>query len=262
MSTAADIFAEPLDWLFWRPSRARLGSAWIGHIPFAHWIVDAMRPRLLVELGTLMGASYGGFCEAVVQGEQPTKCFAVDTWRGDAHAGRYGDNVFNEFSRFNERRYGNFSTALRMTFDDAAERFGDGTIDLLHIDGYHTYDAVRHDFETWRPKLSDRAVVLFHDTAERKEDFGVWKFWEELRGQFAGFEFLHSHGLGVLRVGAIQQPRVQALFDLDNGGEIAKVQARFTSLGETVRQGAQAGRLREEKNKLKEELERAGRASD
>jgi hypothetical protein len=258
VSTAAEIFAEPHDWLFWRPSRLRVGSAWVGHIPFAHWLVVAARPRLVVELGTYRGASYGGFCEAVLRGGQPTKCFAVDTWTGDDHAGHYGDQVYDEFLRFNERRYGRFSTALRMTFDDAAGRFADGTIDLLHIDGYHTYEAVRHDFETWRPKLSDRALVLFHDTAEREADFGVWKLWEELRGGFAGFEFLHSHGLGVLRVGSTHQSRVQALFDLESKSEVAKVRASFASLGEAVRRGAQAWRLRAESNRLKAELGLSG----
>jgi hypothetical protein len=256
MSTAAELFAEPLDWLFWRPSRPRIDSAWIGHIPFAHWVVDAARPNLLVELGTFSGASYAGFCEAVVQTGQQTRCFAVDTWQGDEHIGSYGEQTYADFSAFNAQRYGGFSKALRMTFDAAAGHFADGSIDLLHIDGFHTYDAVRHDFETWRGKLSERAIVLFHDTAERKGDFGVWKYWEELRREHAGFEFLHSHGLGVLRVGARQEARAQVLFDIADAAEVAKAQARFTALGEAVRLNGYAAKLHFENAALKQSLRR------
>jgi len=187
--------------LFWPADRLDRGSAWFGHIPFAHWIVWATRPQLFVELGTHAGISYTAFCQAICRLNLGTRCFAIDTWEGDEHAGHYDNATFTDWKQFHDQRFLSFSTLLRSRFDDAIDRFEDGSIDLLHIDGLHTYEAVKHDFESWKPKLSDRAVVLFHDTNEREQDFGVWKLWAELSVQYPSFEFLHSHGLGVLCVG-------------------------------------------------------------
>jgi Methyltransferase domain len=228
-----DALAQPsLDPIFWRAERLGTPSAWWQHVPFAHWIVTVFRPQLLVELGTQAGVSYSAFCQAVVRANLETRCYAVDTWLGDAHAGFYGEDVFEDLSRFHDPRYASFSTLLRSTFDEALSHFSDGTVDLLHIDGLHTYEAARHDFESWRPKISARGIVMFHDTNERAGDFGVWRLWNELRQQFPGFEFLHGHGLGVLAVGNNMDPAISALCELSDPASVARVRGRFAVSGE------------------------------
>lgn len=89
---------------------------------------------------------------------------------------------------------------IQLSFDDALGSFEDGSIDLLHIDSYYTYDAVKHDFEAWLSKQSERAVVLFHDIDVRGSDFGVCKVWKELTHSYPHFGFDHCYGLGVVAV--------------------------------------------------------------
>ena len=175
--------------------------AWIGHIPFAGWIMEEHKPTVMVELGTHTGVSYSAFCQAVIENNLPTKCYAVDTWQGEEHAGNYDNSVYDEYSLYHQQRFASFSQLLRMTFDDALSYFTDGSVDLLHIDGLHTYEACKHDFDTWLPKMSELGIILFHDTKVREREFGVWKLWEEVSKQYPAFEFHHSHGLGVLLVG-------------------------------------------------------------
>ena len=184
---------------YWTPDLINT-SAWLEHAPFGFWIVEALQPRTIVELGVHGGFSYSVFCQAVQRLRLSARCFAIDTWRGDEQAGYYGDDVYDRVCSRN-RRYDSFSRLIRSDFADACAAFAAGGIDLLHIDGSHRYEAVRRDVETWLPKLSKRGVILLHDTAEYSEGFGVRRLWAELCARYPSFEFRHGHGLGVLGVG-------------------------------------------------------------
>jgi hypothetical protein len=194
------------------PTAIDLGRpAWIQHTPFLASLLVALAPRTFVELGVHTGNSFFAACETVQRHDLGTRCFAVDTWQGDEHAGRYGDEVFEQVQR--QSGAYPFSELLRMRFDEALDRFPDGSIDLLHPDGRHSFANIKEDFESWRPKLSTRAVALFHDIHVYERDFGVAAYWEQVRDGQRAFEFHHGHGLGVLLIGDQHSPAFLAWFE-------------------------------------------------
>lgn len=208
-------------------------TAWAEHIPFAMFLVSAARPSILVELGAYRGVSYCAFCQAIKSLKLETKSYAVDTWHGDDHAGELDDYVLTDLRVHHDPLYADFSTLLQETFDNAVSYFSENSIDLLHIDGYHTYEAVSHDFETWLPKMSERGIVIFHDTNVRRDDFGVWKFWEAQSAKYPNFEFLSGHGLGVLAVGEQIPDGLKFLFEIDER-ETRLLREFFHGLGSRI----------------------------
>jgi len=175
-------------------------SAWWGHIFFAYDLVRNEKPSKIVELGTHRGVSFFSFCQAVKDGDFDAELYAIDTWEGDKHTG-FNDveDVFSGVKKNVEDHFADLNINLvKKTFDRAVNKFDDKSINLLHIDGLHTYEAVKNDFESWLDKMTDDGIVLFHDIHEKKEDFGVYKLWHELKEKYSTVEFYQWHGLGVL----------------------------------------------------------------
>lgn len=218
----------------------RLAStAWAAHIPFAMFIVDVLRPRTIVELGVYSGVSYCAFCQTVKELNLDTRCFAIDTWQGDENSGPYGPEILSDLKEYHDPLYENFSCLIQSTFDDAVSQFENNTIDLLHIDGFHSYEVVKHDFETWLPKMSSRGVVLFHDINVRDRGFGVWKLWEEIKLTYPHFEFLHEHGLGVISTATSVPDGLRELLELSES-EAAVIREFFNQLGQRLRVRSEA----------------------
>src|SRR6188768_1407505 len=109
-------------------------GAWTDHLAFAYDLVAELKPGLLVELGVDRGESYFAFCQAAAENQTGTRCFGIDTWRGDQHAGDYDETTFAQVSNHNRANYESFSTLIRSSFDEVLHRFERETIDLLHLD--------------------------------------------------------------------------------------------------------------------------------
>ena len=194
-------------------------------------MVRAARPRVIVELGTHAGVSCAAFCEAVLQEGLDARCYAIDTWQGDEHAGFYDEAVFEELREFHDARYAGFSRLICCAFDAALPQIGT----TRRSAAYRWPPPLRRRrprFQKLGAKAPSRAVVLLHDTNVRERDFGVWRRWEELRAEFPGFEFLHAHGLGVLAVGGEVPLAVAALCAIHDPRAVSAVRERFALLGE------------------------------
>lgn len=230
-------------------------SGWEEHAPFGAWLISATRPRLIVELGVNFGRTYCFFCQTVKNLELTTKCVGVDSWGHDEHIGKYGEETYQNLKQFHDERYSSFSSLVRSMFADAVDRFENGSIDILHIDGTHSYEAAKEDFENYLPKVSKRGIVLFHDInangcwlSENGKPkvwvpFEVHKLWKELKESFPkNFTFMHGFGLGVLAVGETN-PDLDELFDA-GPEERETIAWFFHQLGWASSQAAEAEILR------------------
>lgn len=222
---------------YWQPAHI-VTSAWLEHAPFAFWLVDAVRPRSVVELGTHHGFSCFVFAEAVKRLGLDSRIHALDTWAGDEQAGFYGEEVYASVQAIAESDYPGLVHMLRGWFSDSRPAIADGTVDLLHIDGRHGYDDVREDFEQWITVVRDGGIVLFHDIEERDRGFGVWRLWEELASEHPSFAFTHGHGLGVMGVGDVESAGVRELFAADDAAR-ARVRSTYEALGAVVSRQAE-----------------------
>lgn len=219
---------------YWHPTHL-VRSAWLEHAPFAFWMVDALRPERYVELGTHNGFSFFTVCDAVTRLALDTSCIALDSWEGDDQAGFYGEEVYQSVLAVRDAEYAGIATLLRGYFSESVDRIPDGSVDLLHIDGRHGYEDALEDWTSYAPKLSDRGVVMFHDTFEFDRDFGVHRLWAELAERYpeTSFQFEHGHGLGVIGVGA-ELPAPLREFFLATKTDGARIASDYALLGRVV----------------------------
>jgi hypothetical protein len=223
-------------------------GAWTDHIYFAYDLIAYERPALLVELGTDRGESYFTFCQSIVENETGSRCFAIDTWRGDPQSGFYDETTFERVTAHNNEHYKGFSTLLRCSFDDAREQFAPEKIDILHLDGLHTEEAVQRDLGNWLPKLRPGGILLLHDVCVRTRDFGVWKAWDQLKQEGRWFTFEEGPGLGIWEKSS---PRSRPFLDLffnttrDSAALAAYYRDRVRELREKIAEQWRTGKIRE-----------------
>jgi predicted O-methyltransferase YrrM len=78
-------------------------------------------------------------------------------------------------------------------------------LDLLFIDGDHTYEGVKKDFEMYHKLVRSGGIIAFHDIVPGlpKSVGGVPKFWDEIKRNFHYTEHVKNWKQGGCGIGVI-----------------------------------------------------------
>jgi len=167
--------------------------------------IRALRPRTVLEIGTDRGGTL--FLFATVA-EDDALLVSVDLPLGPFGGGyaKRRSKLYRAFARRGQR-----IELLRQDSHDpptveAVERIlGGRPVDLLFIDGDHSYEGVAADFRLYSPFVRDGGPIVFHDIVPGPAEHvgGVPRFWQELKASEAVTEFVADwkqggYGLGIL----------------------------------------------------------------
>lgn len=180
-------------------------TSWTDHITFAQWIVERKKPDVVVDLGVDFG--YSTFCFAL---PEIGTVYGIDSFEGDPMAGF--KNTFEYVKQKRKELKMKNVIFIKGYFGLVAKQWNN-PIDILHIDGYHTYQAVKHDYDTWSPFVKDDGVILFHDTLVEKPGYEIDKFFADL--DIPKTNFTCSYGLGVASKNQSLIDEIKETFDLD-----------------------------------------------
>jgi cephalosporin hydroxylase len=164
-------------------------------------IVRELKPKKILEIGSMYGDTLFWwliFSEKVMNIDLPLP----------PHDPRY--------SRQQEAysKWGKWSTLLNkelMTIKDNSHEYKTftyakgflGEVDFLFIDGDHSYEGVKKDFELYSPLVRKGGVIAFHDIIPNPNygDIQVPQFWNEIKTKYPSREIIKNKdqfGIGVI----------------------------------------------------------------
>ncbi len=168
--------------------------------------VQQLDPKVVVEVGTYRGGTLYIWCRVA---QHPELVVSIDL-PGGPYGGGYHQRRSRLYRQFLAGRPNARLALLRanshdpVTLSRLADLLGERRIDLLYIDGDHTYCGVRQDFEMYSPFVRRDGIVAFHDIVTRTQQCGVHQLWSELRQRYPTQEFVgdgSGKGIGVLYAG-------------------------------------------------------------
>lgn len=139
-------------------------------------------PDMIVEIGVYKGYSSCYFLDYFPDAE----LFLVDPWIAqNLNARMYRRNGPADWEEiYNDviKEFGSKATIMRMTSEEAEDKFLPASLDVVFIDGDHSYRSVCRDIELWLPKMRKGGLFCGHDYSLCGANAGVVKAVNEMIG--------------------------------------------------------------------------------
>jgi predicted O-methyltransferase YrrM len=168
----------------------------------------ALKPRTVVEIGTARGGTL--FLLSCIA-DPSARLVSVDL-----PAGLYGGG-YPSWKGLLYRRFMGAGQSLHLirgdshkqtTFEQTLEALNGDSVDLLFIDGDHTYAGAKQDFMKYRSLVRPGGLIVFHDILPSAidKDITVSPLWAEVAGAFRTEEIVDSYDQGQFGIGVLIAP--------------------------------------------------------
>ncbi|MBM4136783.1 MAG: glycosyltransferase [Nitrospira sp.] len=156
-----------------------------------HFLFEKARnlPRngIIVEIGSFMGLSSVIMAHALLATQNyGARIYCIDTWEGSPEHATLNEvknkQLFDIFlSNIKKSGVSSFIHPIHKASVDAASEFADQSIDILYIDGDHSFEGCYSDLKAWYPKLHKNGILFGHDCVP---EGGVRQALEKFSGEY------------------------------------------------------------------------------
>ena len=200
--------SSPRDWWIARQSIVKRGAIQhVDELTQFSALVRRIQPRRLVEIGTAQGGVFWLLCQL---SQQDATLVSVDLPPEERFSGGLKTAIdLKKMKKSNQTVHAvNGSSHDPVILNRVKTIFAGNPIDLLFIDGDHSYDGVKQDYEMYCSLVRPGGIIAFHDIVHTKfEDCHVDIFWNELvqssalqTNEIIGHAPAHFGGIGIITV--------------------------------------------------------------
>jgi len=164
-------------------------------------LVAEQEPETILEIGTADGGTFYVWSRFI---DSCDTLVSLDLPGGD-FGGGYEANKIDLYSQFDDDKEMAFirdNSHDEAVYERVAEAVG-SNIDFLFIDGDHTYEGVKQDFEMYSQLVSEGGLIALHDIVNDNDDIKVPQFWDELEAKYNTEKFVdlpYWGGIGVVKL--------------------------------------------------------------
>lgn len=168
-------------------------------------MVRELRPRAVLEIGTAKGGTLFIWC--MVSPEDAT-IISVDLPGGLFGGGytRWRIPLYKSFAKPKQRLHLiKADSHDPRTLEKVKRALGGRPLDFLFIDGDHSYEGVKMDFEMYSPLVREGGLIALHDIVEHPPETGceVSKFWREIKQRYRHTEIVKDWGQKWAGIGVV-----------------------------------------------------------
>jgi predicted O-methyltransferase YrrM len=164
--------------------------------------VTRLRPATVLEIGTSMGGTLYLWTRLA----QPDALIISVDLPGGKFGGGYSPlrtPLYERFSREQQQLHLlRASSHDESTIGEVRRLLGGRSVDFLFIDGDHTYEGVKQDWEMYSPLVRPGGLVAFHDIAGNYDDTQVKSLWDAIKTKYVHREYM-THPRGFYGIGVI-----------------------------------------------------------